>query len=311
MKKLLLLIAITVFSSALLTAQQVIVTDQPSHTEPSSGAVLDVFSNDRGFLPPRVALTAANAASPITSPSTGLIVYNTATAGTSPNNVTPGYYYNSGTTEAPVWAKLMINDLANGMSIQSDGSFILNGTATVWDDLRVPLSEPATGLLKPDWQMFPFGASGSNPYLNWFRATGVDEMYFVVQIPHDYAYNTDIEAHIHWVPSVNGGGTLETPTVPRWGLQYTWANIGTTFPTHTIIYGTSTIPNEVLIKDRHYLTPLGTISGADKTLSGMLVCRIFRDGDNSADNFAGLAGALEVDFHYQRNTMGSRSEYTK
>jgi hypothetical protein len=39
-----------------------------------------------------VALTATNAAGPITSPVTSLLVYNTATAGTAPNNVTPGFY---------------------------------------------------------------------------------------------------------------------------------------------------------------------------------------------------------------------------
>jgi len=43
----------------------------------------------------------------------------------------------------------------------------------------------------------------------------------------------------------------------------------------------------------------------------MLVCRIFRDGSNDTDTYAGLAGALEVDFQFQRNTMGSRLEYTK
>ena len=55
------------------------------------------MSADKGFLPPRVALTAINSANPITSPATGLLVYNTATTGTSPNNVIPGYYYWNGT----------------------------------------------------------------------------------------------------------------------------------------------------------------------------------------------------------------------
>lgn len=62
-------------------------------TTPDASAKLDVSSTSQGFLPPRVALTAKNAAAPIASPATGLLVYNTATAGTSPNNVTPGYYY--------------------------------------------------------------------------------------------------------------------------------------------------------------------------------------------------------------------------
>jgi hypothetical protein len=73
---------------------------------PNSSAQLEVASTNKGFLPPRVALTATNGAGPITSPATGLLVYNTATAGSSPNNVAPGYYYNSGTTASPFWTSL-------------------------------------------------------------------------------------------------------------------------------------------------------------------------------------------------------------
>ncbi|HKX86547.1 MAG TPA: hypothetical protein VJL37_07735 [Flavobacterium sp.] len=65
---------------------------------------LDVVAgtNNYGFVIPRVALTASNAQSPVTNPQTGVIpagtiVYNTATAGTAPNNVSPGLYFWNGT----------------------------------------------------------------------------------------------------------------------------------------------------------------------------------------------------------------------
>ncbi len=66
-------------------------------SDPDASSMLDVMSVDKGFLPPRVALTSIISANPITSPATGLLVYNTATTGTSPNNVIPGYYYWNGT----------------------------------------------------------------------------------------------------------------------------------------------------------------------------------------------------------------------
>jgi len=54
-------------------------------------------SNAKGFLPPRVALTASNNILPFTAtPATGIMVYNTATAGTAPNDVLPGLYYYDG-----------------------------------------------------------------------------------------------------------------------------------------------------------------------------------------------------------------------
>lgn len=60
-------------------------------------AKLDITSTNDGLLIPRVALTGTASASPLTTPTTSEMVYNTATAGVSPNNVTPGFYYWNGT----------------------------------------------------------------------------------------------------------------------------------------------------------------------------------------------------------------------
>jgi len=60
---------------------------------PHSSAALEVKSTDKGVLVPRIALTAANVASPVTSPADALLVYNTAAAGSGTNAVEPGFYY--------------------------------------------------------------------------------------------------------------------------------------------------------------------------------------------------------------------------
>jgi hypothetical protein len=74
--------------------------------------MLDVNSNNKGILLPRVALSAINNSSPITpAPTTSLLVYNTATAGSGINAVTPGFYYWSGSA----WIPILSNDWkANG-----------------------------------------------------------------------------------------------------------------------------------------------------------------------------------------------------
>lgn len=72
-------------------------------TSPSPSAKLEVSSSNQGFLPPRIALSATNSASPVSSPATGLLIYNTATAGTAPNNVAPGYYFWNGS----VWVAIL------------------------------------------------------------------------------------------------------------------------------------------------------------------------------------------------------------
>ena len=75
------------------------------NTAADTSAMLDIKATNKGLLPPRVALTSIMDVATITSPATGLVVYNTATAGTIPNNVTPGYYYFTGINWLPIGTK--------------------------------------------------------------------------------------------------------------------------------------------------------------------------------------------------------------
>jgi len=68
---------------------------------PDASSIFEVRSTSKGVLISRVALTSTLDVTTIVSPATSLLVYNTATAGTAPNNVTPGYYYYDGTQ----WAR--------------------------------------------------------------------------------------------------------------------------------------------------------------------------------------------------------------
>ena len=81
-------------------------------TIPHASAKLEVAATNKGFLPPRVTLSGTNDISTITSPATGLVVFNTATAGTTPNNVLPGYYYYDGTK----WNQLVDQSSLNSFS---------------------------------------------------------------------------------------------------------------------------------------------------------------------------------------------------
>ncbi len=60
---------------------------------PNTSSQLELANTNKGILINRVALTATNSASPITSPATGLLVYNTANASTGSTEVLPGFYY--------------------------------------------------------------------------------------------------------------------------------------------------------------------------------------------------------------------------
>lgn len=114
------LLIVGVFFSIQLFAQTGIGT-----TTPNASAKLEIASADKGFLPPRVALTATNAFAPITGLSgatplataNGLLVYNTATAGTIPNNVVPGFYYWNGTSWVQIAGGLIIESKTAGFTL--------------------------------------------------------------------------------------------------------------------------------------------------------------------------------------------------
>ncbi len=83
---------LSLFFSIHLNAQTGIGT-----TTPNASAKLDVYSTNKGFLPPRVTLTSATDASTIASPAEGLLVYNLGSVG-----LQAGYYYWNGTSWATI-----------------------------------------------------------------------------------------------------------------------------------------------------------------------------------------------------------------
>jgi len=99
-------------------------------TIPDQSSRLEVAATDKGFLPPRVALTSTNAAgNVIATPAIGLFVYNTATAGSGNTAVTPGYYYFNGTQ----WVKIAVdgNSLTKPSIITDAATNITSYSATL------------------------------------------------------------------------------------------------------------------------------------------------------------------------------------
>ncbi|WP_419868706.1 hypothetical protein [Chryseobacterium sp. CT-SW4] len=69
-------------------------------SNPNADAVLDLVSDNKGFLPPRIALTSTSLPSPLASHVAGMVVYNTSSI----NGLSPGLYINDGTK----WGELNV-----------------------------------------------------------------------------------------------------------------------------------------------------------------------------------------------------------
>ncbi|MBL7747364.1 MAG: hypothetical protein JNM19_08065 [Chitinophagaceae bacterium] len=102
---------LTAMLLAAATHAQVKLGNNP--TSINSNAVLEIESTDKGLLVPRIALAASNSAAPLSAFVEGIVVYNTAIAGTSPNDVTPGFYVCDGTKWIATGNKLNPAELEN------------------------------------------------------------------------------------------------------------------------------------------------------------------------------------------------------
>jgi len=109
-------------------------------TAPHPAALLELSATDRGFLPTRVALTSATSWAPLVGTSTdGMLIYNTATAGTGQNAVSPGYYY----WRAGRWHRLTDNAYAGMIQgVLYSGSQNLTTDAPSWQYLNSYIDLP-------------------------------------------------------------------------------------------------------------------------------------------------------------------------
>lgn len=98
---------------------------------------LDIQSTTNGVVIPRIALTSRIVSAPVVNPqggalSNGTLIWNTATAGTSPNNVVPGFYFwNGGSWN--VIAGVPTRDWAVGGNAITDPTTEFIGTTTNQD----------------------------------------------------------------------------------------------------------------------------------------------------------------------------------
>ncbi len=294
-----------------VNAQQVLVTDKSNVTTPASGAMFDVDSDSKGFMLPRVALTGFKDVTTIPSRTTGLMVYNNGTAGLTDKGI---YFWND-----TVWVKQLSagSSSTSYVAIAGDGTVKLNGGATTYNDLIVNINIARnSGNSAPGWTLFC--APG---IYNWeYANVDAEELFFSVQLPHDYKEGTRIFPHIHWSTNIAKGDAPGTNRV-AWFLDYQWVNHQSAYSSSAFTtiggYALAGVTGRSLAAYEHAITPMndesefGGIDGAGKTISSILVCRLRRTGTNSNDTYNGSAFLLSFDFHYQIDSFGSGEPFIK
>jgi len=187
------------------------------------------------------------------------------------------------------------------------GEISFQGNSTYWDDIRIPVTSFATDGKAPVFKkILDNGSASVGIWLYAFEKqinpTNEQQLYFATQLPHDYKVGSNLEPHVHWFPS-----TTEINSV-IWGLEYSIVNINGVFPNTTITTATQVLDGTA---KKHYVTSFPTIIGTGLSISSMLIGRIFRNSSAVGDTFTGDANLLELDLHYQIDSIGSREQFIK
>lgn len=201
----------------------------------------------------------------------------------------------------------------SNMVIEADGTLRMDNSATVWDDLMVyPDATTKGGSNPPVWgTTFKKNSTGTSQgvYLWMFAYNTEQELYYTVQIPHDYKVGSDIFPHVHWT-TVTG-----TPSGSNvvWGLEYTIVAIGGSFPTTQTLQSGSVISSIGTPSGtgQHLINDFNAIDGTGLGISTVMVCRLYRAVTDPADTFPNAVGFLGFDIHYELDTQGSRQQWSK
>jgi hypothetical protein len=192
-------------------------------------------------------------------------------------------------------------DPTNYFQISPTGHVTLNGSATTFDDLRVSGLSVKVNASAPD--LVAFAPATTNLLVYGFDGAATSEqVYFAIQLPHSYKEGTDITPHVHWTPTTADAGNV------KWFLEYSWANTSVAFAAPTTITVTQAAGGTAWVQNKAFFS---SISGAGKTISSMLICRLYRNPADAADTYEHDATLLEFDFHFEQDTLGSQTASSK
>lgn len=167
---------------------------------------------------------------------------------------------------------------------------------TVWDDQQVNISAVGFGASAPTKTAY----KGSE--ILAFNKAQDNQIFFNIQLSHKYKIGTNINFHIHLVHPDAGAGTT------RWKFSYSWAKIGSNFPTETIVFKNCTCTGA----DTHQINDIIDITPPENMgTSSILLCSLTREGTDLSDTYDNNIYLVGLDFHLELDGIGSKNELFK
>jgi hypothetical protein len=211
------------------------------------------------------------------------------------------------TLTTPKIAEVVSGASAADLTVTTGSAKTLVLGTPVWEDLIVSTAAVRLGgASAADEQAYKGGLVAS-------FGTGSDQnMYFTFQLPHAYKIGTDVEFHIHWTIAASGAGAGVENVEWLFTSSACSPNVAATFeswPTATD-HAALVVDVQDITADNHMATEIATIDGTDFLSSEVIICSLQRNVDTS-DDYGDAVYIVQLDLHYQIDTMGSRTEWAK
>ncbi len=192
----------------------------------------------------------------------------------------------------------------NGLVIgpNNTSTFYLKDSATVWNDLVIPITQTRVGGTSPSF--LQWGTGG----LYVYKFNPSDEVFTSSQMPHTWKSGTTVYPHIHWCQDNGTASPATGLSAVRWNIELTWSgNSGDAFtPSSTMTYWTTANvagPNKQILTNIP-LTGISPVSFSQNasSISSVMMIRIYRGGDGDTYGATRVVG-ISFDIHYEIDSL--------
>jgi hypothetical protein len=175
----------------------------------------------------------------------------------------------------------------------------------VYEDLQVNISNVRVPVANaPTERLYDHGIGGGVTFPVLGFAVN-DYFYFDLQSSHTMKLSTILENHFHYTTPTDGTGDKF-----KFQLDVIAAAVDGTWAVPTGSPFTTEVSMSADLSGAHKKAEIADIPAVNTTLSTIYKCKFTRIAA-TADEYAGEVYIHYTDSHYQKNTMGSRQEYSK
>lgn len=202
-----------------------------------------------------------------------------------------------------VTGRTIIGGAANKVNISATGDILLEGTATMFDDLQFPISTGKNvGGSAPTWESLT-----TNVYAYSFTSGNYLDLQ-AGEMPHWWLEGGKGDVHTHLIIKTlqNSGASRYANFTAYIAVSNSTGIVSEVKPISAVL----TIPNGAPALTAYYLD-LGDLALTGSQVGGQITMRIKRTAQITGTEYAYNIFVSQVGIHMEKNTMGSRTETAK